>query len=103
MKKLLLVALLFLSCFCYTQTISCESFKAKPKNWSLSTSIGYINVSTIKKPVSRYQSNTWTSLNINYSTSKWSFGGWAGANYWIDSKQPDLRLGFSVTRTLKKW
>lgn len=75
----------------------------KPKNWALSASVGYINVSTIKQPVSRYQSNTWTSLNINYSTSKWSFGGWAGANYWIDSKQPDLRLGFSVTRTIKKW
>ena len=103
MKKLLLVALLFLSCFCYAQTTHCESFKVKEQRWSLSGSVGYINVYTIKKPVSRYQSNTWTSLNINYSTSKWSFGGWVGANYWIDSKQPDLRLGFSITRTIKKW
>ena len=81
----------------------CRDSKKVNQPWSLSASVGYINVSTIKQPVSIYQSNSWTSLNINYSTSKWSFGGWAGANYWIDSKQPDLRLGFSVTCTIKKW
>jgi len=99
MKKIIVCIILTL--FSYTSfTQICTP---KPKNWSLSASVGYINVSTIRQPVLRYQSNSWTSLNINYSTSKWSFGGWAGANYWIDSKQPDLRLGFSVTRTIKKW
>ena len=98
MKKI--ITCIILTLFSYTVYGQCTP---KPKNWALSTSVGYINVSTIKQPVSRYQSNTWTSLNINYSTSKWSFGGWAGANYWIVPKQPDLRLGFSVTRTIKKW
>ena len=98
MKKNLLLLSFLLAAFSFAQTCT-----PKPKPWSLSASVGYINVSTIKQPVSIYQSNSWTSLNINYSTSKWSFGGWAGANYWIDSKQPDLRLGFSITRTIKKW
>ena len=99
MKKIIVCIILTLfSYISFTQICT-----PKPKPWSLSGSVGYINVSTLKNPVSRYQSNTWTSLNINYSTSKWSFGGWAGANYWIDSKQPDLRLGFSITRTIKKW
>ena len=99
MKKI--IACITLTLFSYTSFTQICTTKLKP--WSLSASVGYINVSTIKQPISRYQSNTWTSLNINYSTSKWSFGGWTGANYWIDSKQPDLRLGFSVTRTIKKW
>lgn len=98
MKKNLLLLSFLLAAFSFAQICT-----PKPKPWSLSASVGYINVSTIKQPVSIYQSNSWTSLNINYSTSKWSFGGWAGANYWIDSKQPDLRLGFSITRTIKKW
>ena len=98
MKTNLLLLSFFAATFSFAQICT-----PKPKNWSLSATVGYINVSTIKEPVSRYQSNTWTSLNINYSTNKWSFGGWAGTNYWIDSKQPDLRLGFSVTRTIKKW
>ena len=100
MKKIIACIILTLFSYISFTQVCCTP---KPKSWSLSGSIGYINVSTIKQPVSRYQSNTWTSLNINYSTSKWSFGGWAGANYWIDSKQPDLRLGFSITRTIKKW
>ena len=99
MKKI--IACITLTLFSYTSFTQICTTKLKP--WSLSASVGYINVSTIKQPISRYQSNTWTSLNINYSTSKWSFGGWVGANYWIDSKQPDLRLGFSITRTIKKW
>ena len=99
MKKI--IACITLTLFSYTSFTQICTTKLKP--WSLSASVGYINVSTIKQPISRYQSNTWTSLNISYSTSKWSFGGWTGANYWIDSKQPDLRLGFSVTRTIKKW
>ena len=98
MKTNLLLLSFFAATFSFTQTCT-----PKPKNWSLSSSVGYVNVSTIKQPIVRYQSNIWGSLNINYSTNKWSFGGWAGTNYWIDSKQPDLRLGFSVTRTIKKW
>ena len=103
MKKLLLVALLFLSCFCYAQTTHCESFKAKEQRWALSTTAGYINVSNFRPVGAAYQSNVWSSLNLNYSVRKWSFGTWAGANYYTNGNQPDFRFGVTVNYTIKKW
>jgi len=104
MKKLLLVILTCLSCsFLYAQHTPCETFKIKQQRWALSASAGYINVSSIRPAGPVYQSNGWSSLNLNYSIQRWSFGTWAGANYWVNAKQPDLRLGFTVTYTIKKW
>jgi len=80
----------------------CKDSKKVNQPWALSTSLGYINVSnTTIGP--RYQSNAWGSLNISYSTNRWTFGAWAGANYWVNGKQPDLRLGVTTTYTIKKW
>ena len=62
-----------------------------------------INVSNIKSAGPRYQSNGWSSLCVSYSVQKWSFATWAGANYYINGKQPDFRLGFTITYTIKKW
>jgi hypothetical protein len=100
MKKIISCIITTLICYTSFTQVCCTP---KPKNWSLSSSVGYVNVSTIKQPIVRYQSNIWGSLNINYSTSKWSYGGWVGTNYWVNGKQPDLRGGFSITRTIKKW
>lgn len=101
MKKLLLVVLLLSCSFLYAQSSTNTAFKLNKQRWSLSANAGYINVSNT--PGARYQSNGWTSLCINYSIQKWSFGTWTGANYWIDGKQADLRSGFTVTYTIKKW
>jgi hypothetical protein len=80
----------------------CKDSKKVNQPWALSASLGYISVSnTTIGP--RYQSNTWGSFNISYSTRKWTFGAWAGANYWVNGKQPDLRLGVTTTYTIKKW
>ena len=104
MKKLLLIILLSLGCsFLYSQTTHCESFKAKEQRWALSTTTGYINVSNFRPSGAAYQSNVWSSLNMNYSVQKWSFGTWAGANYYTNGKQPDFRFGFTVNYTIKKW
>lgn len=104
MKKLLLITLLSLGCsFLYSQTNDCETFKIKKQHWALSASAGYINVSNIRPAGPTYQSNGWSSLNINYNIQKWSFGTWAGANYYINGNQPDFRFGISVTYTIKKW
>ena len=100
MKKLLLITLLSLGCsFLYSQTLP----NIKKQHWALSASAGYINVSNIRPAGPTYQSNGWSSLNINYNMQKWSFGTWAGANYYINGNQPDFRFGFSVTYTIKKW
>jgi hypothetical protein len=104
MKKLLLITVLFLSySFAYSQTTQCESFKTKPQHWALSASAGYINVSNVRPAGPVYQSNGWSSLNLNYNIQNWSFGSWAGANYYINGKQPDIRMGVTVTYTIKKW
>jgi hypothetical protein len=104
MKKLLLVILTSLSCsFLYAQQTPSETFKIQKQHWALSANAGYINVSSIRPAGPRYQSNGWSSLCVNYSVQNWSFGTWAGANYYINGKQPDLRLGFTITYTIKKW
>ena len=104
MKKLLLIILLSLGCsFLYSQTLPNEAFKIKKQPWALSSNAGYINVSNIKPAGPRYQSNGWSSLCVSYSVQKWSFATWAGANYYINGKQPDFRLGFTITYTIKKW
>jgi hypothetical protein len=100
MKKIIACIILTLFSYISFTQVCCPP---KPKPWSLSGSIGYINVSTIKKPVSRYQSNVWSSLNLNYSVQKWSFGTWAGANYHTNGKQPDFRCGVTVNYTIIKW
>jgi hypothetical protein len=100
MKKLLLITLLSLGCsFLYSQTLP----NIKKQHWVLSASAGYINVSNIRPAGPTYQSNGWSSLNLNYNIKKWSFGTWAGANYYINGNQPDFRFGISVTYTIKKW
>jgi hypothetical protein len=104
MKKLLLVILTCLSCsFLYAQQTPSETFKIQKQHWALSANAGYINVSSIRPAGPTYQSNGWSSLCVNYSVQNWSFGTWAGANYYINGKQPDLRLGFTITYTIKKW
>ena len=104
MKKLLLIILLSLGCsFLYSQTLPNETFKIKKQPWALNANAGYINVSNIKPAGPRYQSNGWSSLCVSYSVQNWSFATWAGANYYINGKQPDFRLGFTVTYTIKKW
>jgi len=90
MKKIIILLI------CLVTALS--SSAQKPQRWTLSTSVGYINVI---KPYSG--SNVWSSLNINYNVKKWSFGAWVGCNYWINGKQPDFRVGISTNYTIKKW
>ena len=100
MKKILLLTFVILN----TYLLQAQDSINKPiQHWALSTSIGYINVSNTGLYQLKFQSNTWSSININYSAKKWSFGAWAGANYWIDGRQPDLRLGLTTTYTIIKW
>ena len=99
MKKII-TGIIF-TLFSYIVYSQCPPKSLKP--WVLSTSAGYINVSNIRPAGPTYQSNGWSSLNLNYNIKKWSFGTWAGANYYINGKQPDFRFGISVTYTIKKW
>lgn len=69
-----------------------------PTNWSLSVTSGYINI-----PAPNLGNNVWVSSNISYSIKAWSITGWVGTNYWIEGRQPDLRLGISTTYTILKW
>lgn len=92
MKKLIVLLV------CSVLSLTAFSQKTKPQPWSLSTSLGYINVAA---PYSG--SNIWSSLNINYNVKKWSFGTWIGGNYWVKGKQPDFRVGISTNYTIKKW
>ena len=55
MKKIITCIIITLICYTSFTQVCCTP---RPKNWSLSASIGYVNLSTIKQPVSRYQSNT---------------------------------------------
>jgi len=101
MKKLILsISFALLSNLAISQ--SYKGLEKISQPWALSTSLGYINVSG---PINelKYQSNTWASLNLSYSTNKWTFGAWTGANYWINGKQPDFRIGITTTYTIKKW
>ena len=92
MKKLIIT----LVCIAISLNISAQKYKPQP--WSLSTSLGYIEV------VNPYSgSNLWTSVNVGYSVKKWSFGTWVGYNYWIKGKQQDFRVGVSTNYTIKKW
>ena len=92
MKKLIILIV------CAVLSLTASAQKSKPQRWSLSTSLGYINVAV---PYSG--SNVWTSVNIGYGVKKWSFGAWAGCNYWVKGKQPDFRVGISTNYTIKKW
>lgn len=92
MKKLIILIV------CAVLSLTASAQKIKPQRWSLSTSLGYINVAV---PYSG--SNVWTSVNIGYGVKKWSFGAWAGCNYWVKGKQPDFRVGISTNYTIKKW
>lgn len=97
-KTLLSILLVLMSYISFTQVC-----KPTLKPWSLSSTVGYTNFSTVKHPILRSQSNIWATLNINYSTNKWSYGTWGGYNYWLNEKTPDLRFGLSITRTITKW
>ena len=96
-----IITCIILTLFSYTVYGQCTPKSLKP--WVLSTSVGYVNVSNIKPKGTTYQSNGWSSLNLNYNIKNWSFGTWAGANYYINGNQPDLRFGISITYTIKRW
>lgn len=101
MRKIILMMIFI---FSVTATLIAQENKDnrkkedKQKNWSLSLSSGYINI-----PSPNLGNNIWGSANIGYSKNKWSFVLWAGSNYWIEGKQPDLRLGITTTYTILKW
>lgn len=96
-----IITCIILTLFSYTVYGQCTPKSLKP--WVLSTSAGYVNVSNIKPKGATYQSNGWSSLNLNYNIKKWSFGTWAGTNYYINGNQLDLRFGISITYTIKRW
>jgi hypothetical protein len=103
MKKVLLVLIILINVnLSQAQQNSIESIQPI-QSWSLSTSVGYINVSNPGLHQLKLQSNVWSSINVNYSSKKWSFGTWVGANYWMNGKQPDFRLGLTTTYTIIKW
>ena len=104
MKNLILIASLIMSTSVFSQA-KYEQSKASPitntsipTKWSLSVTSGYINI-----PTPNLGNNVWASSNISYSIKKWSITGWVGTNYWIEGRQPDLRLGVSTTYTILKW
>ena len=68
------------------------------KGFSISSTMGYINI-----PSPNLGNNVWVSGNLGYSKKNWNFVFWTGANYWIEGRQPDLRLGISTTYTWFKW
>lgn len=99
--------LLFLFLFtCSLNVFSQESSKCctsnhatkHSKDWSLGTSLGYINIT---KP--SLGNNIWGSVNLSYSKKRWNITLWAGSNIWIEGKQPDLRVGVSTNYTVLKW
>jgi len=68
------------------------------KPFSLSTTAGYITI-----PQPNLGNNVWCSANLGWNRKNWNFTIWAGTNYWIEGRQPDLRLGVSTTYTWFKW
>ena len=104
MRKLLTMLAMALSIASYSQTDSlkikqqkCEN-KPNLKGWSLSTSLGYINI-----PQPNLGNNVWGSVNLGYSKKNWNVTLWTGTNFWIEGRQPDLRIGVSTTYTILKW
>jgi len=107
MKKFI-ISLVVLTCSLSTvaQTNVKPSYKSdsdlpnlyKPKNWSLSGSTGFVTI-----PTPNLGNNIWGSVNLGYSKNNWSSSFWVGSNYWIEGRQPDLRLGISTTYTFLKW
>lgn len=107
MKNLFLTIAMALSMACYSQqdSISLEkpykqkiTIENREQPWSLSTSLGYINI-----PQPNLGNNVWGSVNIGYSKKNWNMTFWTGTNYWIEGRQPDLRIGLSTTYTIIKW
>ena len=108
MKKLLIIASLLISSVCYSQMYGYSKPKeyrpndistmTKLKGWSLSGSAGYINI-----PSPYLGNNVWGSVNLGYSKRNWNVTFWGGSNYWIEGKQPDLRLGVTTSYTFLKW
>jgi len=66
--------------------------------WSLSTGIGYINITQPS-----LGNNVWGSVNLSYSKNNWNVTLWTGSNFWIEGRQPDLRIGLSTSYTILKW
>ena len=76
-----------------------KTLKAKQaKPFSLSTTAGYITI-----PQPNLGNNMWCSANLGWNRKNWNITVWAGTNYWIEGRQPDLRLGVSTTYTWFKW
>jgi len=84
--------------------INCSSNNNKPqligesKKFSFSSTAGYITI-----PQPNLGNNLWCSANLGYSKKNWNVTVWAGTNYWIEGRQPDLRLGISTSYTWIKW
>lgn len=70
----------------------------QPLGFSLSSTVGFITI-----PQPNLGNNLWCSANLGYSKKNWNFTVWTGANYWIEGKQPDLRLGLSASYNWIKW
>lgn len=102
MKLLLFLLGIFIYIEGYSQSDSTiyDSYynRENPKNWSLSASLGYIGI-----PVPNTSNNVWGSVNLGYSKRNWNVTLWTGTNFWIEGRQPDLRIGVSTTYTLLKW
>lgn len=79
---------------CYAMTNNDRQLKG----WSLSTGIGYINIA---QP--NLGNNVWGSVNLSYSKKNWNVTLWTGSNFWIEGRQPDLRIGLSTSYTILKW
>ena len=105
LKKITFFILIMMSCSVYSQQslkgysdIS-ETLKTERiKPFSLSTTAGYITI-----PQPNLGNNVWCSANLGWNRKNWNITVWAGTNYWIEGRQPDLRLGVSTTYTWFKW
>ena len=102
MKNLMICLSLFVSATVYSQTSSKPDLSTlkpkKSKDWSLGYSLGYINI-----PRPYIGDNVWTSLNLGYTKKNINVTMWGGLNYWVNEKQPDLRLGVTATYNILKW
>ena len=104
MKILLVVVTLLLSSISYSQEedgnalYQKEDVSKATKGWSLSATTGYITI-----PTPSFGNNVWGSVNLGYSKKNWNVTLWGGSNYWIEGRQPDVRLGLSTSYTFLKW
>lgn len=107
MKSILIAFTLLLSTVSFSQVPKYEPGRDRKehkhtskieKPWTISLSIGYIGITN--PPIG---SNAWGSGNLSYSFKNTSITGWAGGNYWVEGRAPDLRFGLTITQTLIKF